>query len=58
MFNMSLIGQALTINYSILKESLHYIIWNHHSKVYQWKERKHKKYMSIYIIDMYIENGC
>ena len=37
---------------------MYYIIWNHPSKVHQWKERKHKKYMSIYIIDMKIDNGC
>ena len=58
MFNMSLNGQTLTINYSILKKRLHYIIWNHPSKVHQWKERKQNKSMSIYIIDMKIDNGC
>ena len=58
MFNMSLNGQTLTINYSILKKCLHHIIWNHPSKVHQWKERKHKEKMSTYIIDMKIDNGC
>ena len=28
---------------------MHYIIWNHPSKVHQWKEMKHKKsYVYIY----------
>ena len=58
MLNMSLNGQTLTINYSILKICLHYIIWSHPSKLHQWKERQHKKDMSIYIIDMKIDNGC
>ena len=58
MFTMYLNSQTLTINYSIFKKILHYIIWNHPNKVHQWKERKHKKDMSIYIIDMNINSGC
>ena len=53
MFNMSLNDQTLIVNYSILKKSLHYIIWNHPSKVHQWKERKHKKDVCIYIYIRY-----
>ena len=41
-----------------IKINLYYSIWNHPSKVHQWKERQHNKDMSIYIIDMKIANGC
>ena len=58
MLNMSFNGHPLAINYSILRISLHYIIWNHLSKVHQLKERQDNKDMSIYNIDMKIYNGC
>ena len=55
---MSLNGLTLTISYNILRKSLHYIVWNHPSKVHQWKERQDNKGMPIYIIDIKIGNGC
>ena len=40
-----------------IKINLHYSIWNHLSKVHKWRERQDNKEMSIYSIDMKIDNG-
>ena len=40
-----------------IKINLHYSTWNHPCKVHKWREKKHIKEMSIYIIDMKIDNG-
>ena len=40
-----------------IKINVHYSIWNHPCKVHKWRERQGNKEMSIYSIDMKIDNG-
>ena len=40
-----------------IKINVHYSIWNHLSKEHKWREKQDEKEMSIYSIDMKIDNG-